>query len=56
MKNLKVKIGKTEFEAPLSLLVGLIVFIVCLYLIVFGYFELGDLYKLALKIWRDVKR
>lgn len=56
MENLKLKIGKTELEAPLGLLVGLIVFIVCLYLIVFGYFELGDLYDKLLKIWRDIKK
>ena len=56
MDNLKVKIGKTELEVPLSLLVGLIVFIVSLVLIVFSDISLKDLYQELLQIWRDVKK
>ena len=55
MEPLKIKVGKTELEIPIKLIVGIIVVIVFGVLILFSNLTPEEVYLWTLKVLRDIK-
>ena len=56
MESLKIKIGNTNLEIPIGLIVGIIVVAVGIFLMIFEGITFAEIQKWIVARWKDFKR